>query len=206
VAPGAPPGPDGKPMGVEIGDFGTPEQKIPDRGLPGVDWESCITMNQNWGYNRADHDFKSVRTLVGLLAETASKGGNLLLNVGPTGTGAVPAESVERLRGMGEWMRANGEAIYGTQASPIDGAPFRATRRGKRLNCFLPDWPATPEFTVAGVRALPLRAQLLGASGERTLGTRQTADGVVVQLPAAPANGVCSVLALDFQDEVPSRL
>ena len=206
VAPGRPKGADGSPVGVEIGDFGTPEQKIPDRGLPGVDWESCITMNQNWGYNRADHDFKSVRTLIGLLVETASKGGNLLLNVGPTGTGAVPAESVERLRGMGQWMRTHSEAIYGTEASPFDGAAFRATRRGKRLNCFLPEWPLSRELPLPGVWNVPLRARLLGSSDRRSLPVRQTPSGLVVELPAAPANEHCSVLALDFQETVPRRV
>ena len=84
---------------AEVGDFSTPEQEIPDRGIPGVDWESCVTMNGNWGYNRADHNFKSVPKLVSMLVETASKGGNLLLNVGPTGEGLVPPESVDRLAG-----------------------------------------------------------------------------------------------------------
>src|ERR1051326_2726591 len=81
-----------------LGDFRTPEQEVPATGWPGVDWESCITMNRNWGYNAKDRDFKPVPKLIGLLVETASKGGNLLLNVGPRGDGTFPEESVERLK------------------------------------------------------------------------------------------------------------
>ena len=187
-----------------LGDFGTPEQKIPDRGLPGVDWESCITMNQNWGYNKADKDFKPLPKLVELLIETSSKGGNLLLNIGPTGTGAVPTESVDRLAGLHAWMKVHGEAIHGTEASPFEGAPFRATRKGKRLNVFLPEWPTSRELLLPGVSASPTRVRLLGNSAAGSLPSRGTDRGLVVTLPDARANAVCSVLALDMPAPVPA--
>jgi alpha-L-fucosidase len=205
VAPRQASGLDAKLGRSEIGDFGTPEQQIPDRGLPGVDWESCITMNRNWGYNRADHDFKPLPRLVVMLVETASKGGNLLLNVGPTGEGLVPAESVQRLQGMGRWMRVHGEAIYGTDASPFDKAAFRATRKQKRLNCFLSDWPASRDLLLPGVKALPVRTQMLGDAARRALPVRVTGAGVVVTLPEGPSDPVCSVVALDFAENVPER-
>ncbi len=189
----------------ELGDFGTPEQQIPDSGLPGVDWESCITMNKNWGYNRADHNFKPLPQLVAMLVETASKGGNLLLNVGPTGEGLVPPESVDRLRGLGGWMKVHGEAIRGTEASPFEKAGFRATRQQKRLNCFLAEWPASRELLLSGVRTAPLRAQMLGDASRRALPARQTEAGVVVSLPERASDPVCSVVALDFAENVPAR-
>ncbi len=65
------------------GDFGTPEQTIPATGMPGVDWETCMTMNNNWGYNAEDHNFKSTKEIVRMLIDIASKGGNYLLNIGP---------------------------------------------------------------------------------------------------------------------------
>jgi alpha-L-fucosidase len=117
-------------VGHGAGDFGTPEQEIPATGMPGVDWETCMTMNRNWGFNRADKDFKSTRTLVRNLVDIASKGGNFLLNVGPTAEGEFPAESVERLKEIGDFMRAAGESIHGTEASPFPSLSWgRCTQR-----------------------------------------------------------------------------
>ena len=84
----------------QVGDYGTPEQEIPATGFgPGVDWESCMTLNNHWGYNKADQNWKSAEVLVRNLIDCASKGGNYLLNVGPTSEGLIPGASVERLAG-----------------------------------------------------------------------------------------------------------
>lgn len=94
--------------GNYAGDFGTPEQQVPTEGLPGVDWEACITMNDTWGFKRQDANWKSADQLIHLLKETSSKGGNLLLNVGPTKEGLIPPESVARLKAIGQWVREVG--------------------------------------------------------------------------------------------------
>ena len=96
------------------GDFGTPEQEVPRHGLPGVDWESCMTMNDTWGYKMGDQNWKSAENLIQNLVDIVSKGGNYLLNVGPTSDGRIPAESVDRLATIGRWLAVNGEAVYGT--------------------------------------------------------------------------------------------
>lgn len=101
------------------GDYGTPEQKIPDTGLDGVDWESCMTMNDTWAWKSSDDNWKSAETLIFNLVDIVSKGGNYLLNVGPTHEGFIPSPSVERLEAMGAWLRVNGDAIYGAKASPF---------------------------------------------------------------------------------------
>lgn len=105
--------------GEFAGDYGTPEQEIPDTGLEGVDWESCMTMNDTWGWKSNDNNWKSSEELIRNLVDIVSKGGNYLLNVGPTSEGYIPRPSIERLQVIGEWLKVNGEAIYGTQASPF---------------------------------------------------------------------------------------
>ncbi|HEX4627255.1 MAG TPA: alpha-L-fucosidase [Gemmatimonadales bacterium] len=186
------------PITDPLGDFRTPEQEVPATGWPGVDWESCITMNRNWGYNSHDHDFKSAATLVGLLVETASKGGNLLLNVGPKGDGTFPEESVERLEALGRWMAVNGAAIHGTTASPFPNAPFRATAKADQLFLFLTTWPAGA-LTVPGLRTPIRKAYLLADADRRPLVSNLGAAGAVVILPVEAPDPVCSVVVLEFE-------
>jgi alpha-L-fucosidase len=124
------------------GDYGTPEQKIPGE-KSGKPFEVCMTLNKHWGYNKADHDFKSPTVVIQNLADIASKGGNYLLNVGPTAEGEIPQESIEILKKVGEWMKVNGESIYGTTMSPLDSAPAwgRVTQKGKTFYLHVFEWP-----------------------------------------------------------------
>jgi alpha-L-fucosidase len=93
-----------------FGDFATPEQFIPSEP-PAGRWETCMTMNESWGYNLDDRNYKSPTQIVDTLRETASRGGNLLLNVSPRGDGTLPPEQLERLEHLGRWMRAHGESL-----------------------------------------------------------------------------------------------
>jgi alpha-L-fucosidase len=148
------------------GDFGTPEQHVPNARLSGIDWESCITMNDNWGFNAHDKNFKSTRTLLRTLVDVASKGGNLLLNVGPDANGEIPRESVERLEAIGRWMKTNGVAIHKTSACPVDPPAFGRLTAGMsggntQLYVHVFDWPKDGRFTVAGFGNTVLGARLL---------------------------------------------
>jgi alpha-L-fucosidase len=190
------------------GDFGTPEQEIPPTGIEGVDWESCMTMNDNWGFNASDSNWKSTRTLVRQLIDIASKGGNYLLNVGPTALGEIPEESVSRLKGMGRWMATNSEAIYGTQASPLSSTPWgRCTRKTgpsgqTTLYLHVFDWPANGRLTVTGLGTTPVRARILGAS--TPCGIAMTGDTLEVEVGPSPPDPIASVVAVDFDREVVS--
>jgi alpha-L-fucosidase len=118
------------------GDTETPEQRIPPTGYPDHrDWETCMTMNDTWGFKSDDHNWKSTEKLIHNLVDIASKGGNYLLNVGPTSEGLIPQPSVERLEAIGKWMKVNGESIYGTSASPFRRYSFdgRVTMKGNRM-------------------------------------------------------------------------
>ncbi|TKC09573.1 alpha-L-fucosidase [Pedobacter frigoris] len=97
------------------GDFGTPEQEILKTTSQDY-WESCMTLNKNWGFVKNDNDWKSAQVLIDNLIDVTAKGGNYLLNVGPTAEGLIPEPSVERLTEMGNWLKINKQAIYATKA------------------------------------------------------------------------------------------
>jgi len=125
-------------------DYATPEQTIPGGALPnGRLWETCMTINDHWGYAWNDANFKTTEDLVHKLCDIASKGGNFLLNVGPDKNGVIPAEEVTRLREIGDWMKGNGDSIYGTTASPFKRVSFdgRVTRKENTLYLQVFHWP-----------------------------------------------------------------
>jgi len=101
-------------------DYGTPEQEIPARGFAGSYWESCVTMNQSWGYHADDKHYKSTRSLLEHLCDICSKGGNLLLNIAPDSQGLIPQENLQRLEQIGAWMKINSAAIHASKASPFE--------------------------------------------------------------------------------------
>lgn len=121
------------------GDFACPEQIIPPTGLTDeagrpVPWEACLTLNNHWGYCAADHDYKSPRQVIRALVECVSKGGNMLLNVGPNARGEIPAESVAILQQVGDWMSRNRASIYGCDRAPLPKPEWgRYTQNGDTL-------------------------------------------------------------------------
>jgi alpha-L-fucosidase len=180
------------------GDFGTPEQQIPANGLPGVDWESCMTMNTTWGFKFYDDQWKSPETIIRNLIDIASKGGNYLLNVGPTKEGLIPQPSVERLAEVGKWMKINGESIYGTTASPF-GTQLsfgRATSKPGRVYLHVFDWPADGKLRVPLWGANVKQAYLLN---NRKVGLKfdQQSNEVTIQVPGTAPNPIASVIVIE---------
>ncbi len=181
------------------GDYGTPEQEVPATGLPGVDWESCITMNDTWGFRKNDTNWKSAPDLIRMLVDVASKGGNLLLNVGPTAEGLIPEASVERLEAMGAWMRKNAESIHGTTASPIGRPDWgRATKKGSKVYLHVFNWPADGRIVVKGLPAFIKRASLLAGHGT-TLQVLRTGGDVTLVGPTTAPDAVDTVVLLETQ-------
>jgi alpha-L-fucosidase len=185
-----------------LGDYATPEQTIPDEVPAGVDWETCMTMNGHWGYNRADKEFKSAQDLVRKLVDIAGKGGNFLLNVGPTADGEIPPESVERLREIGKWMDVNGDSIHGTRAGSLIRQPWgRCTERTlngitTRLYLHMFEVPKDGRLVVSGLLNKPLGARLLSAPSAE-LHAENDGDAVVIALPKFESNGIDDVVVLD---------
>jgi alpha-L-fucosidase len=189
-----------------VGDFGTPEQQIPATGFPpGVDWESCMTMNDTWGFKKDDHNWKSAETLIRNLIDIASKGGNYLLNVGPTAEGRIPDPSVERLAAIGRWMKVNGESIYATQANPLSATPWgRCTRKqladGKtRLYLHVFNWPAAGKLTISDLDGRPANAFLLSDVQRPSLPIQVEGSSVTIQLPQTVPDKIATVVVLDVE-------
>jgi alpha-L-fucosidase len=183
-----------------VGDFGTPEQEIPATGLPGVDWETCMTMNDHWGWNRADPDWKPVEVLVRNLIDVASKGGNYLLNVGPEADGTFPEQAIERLQGIGAWMAKHGDTIYGTSASPFGAFPWgRCTVKSfgefTRFYLHVFERPADGLLRLPGLGNELHMASWYGTFGEGFPVRREGTD-VVVELPPELPDPIASVVQL----------
>jgi len=179
------------------GDFGTPEQQIPATGLPGVDWETCMTMNDTWGFKSYDDNWKSSEDLIRKLADIASKGGNFLLNVGPTPEGLIPQASIQRLKAMGQWMAVNRESIYGTTASVIGRPEWgRCTAQDEKLYLHVFEWPADGKLTVALPKADIGKAYLLADKKKNALPVTCGGDQVVVSVPGRAPDAIDSVIVL----------
>jgi alpha-L-fucosidase len=182
------------------GDFETPEQKIPPTGIAGKDWETCMTMNTTWGYKSFDDNWKSTEMLLRNLIDIASKGGNYLLNVGPTSEGVIPGPSVERLKEIGAWMKTNGDAVYGTTASPFEKPlPWgRCTKKVDRFSSTLYlhvfDWPADGKLLVPGLENEVSSAKLM--AGGKKLTATKTAEGILISLPQTAPDKISSTIVL----------
>ena len=187
------------------GDFSTPEQHIPPTGLD-YDWEVCMTMNTSWGYKWYDNNWKSTETLIRMLVDIASKGGNFLLNVGPTAEGLIPDSSVVRLKEMGIWMQKNGESIYGTSASPFFKLPWgRCTQKiENRKTTFyfhVFNWPKDGILRVPGLKTRVKDVFLLANPKQKFAWKFEDGD-LIINAPSVIFDPVNTVVAVKTTGKV----
>jgi alpha-L-fucosidase len=186
------------------GDYDVAEQNIPAGSVRRA-FETCMTMNGTWGYRADDNNWKTTATLVRNLVDSVSKGGNFLLNVGPTAAGEIPAASVDRLAEMGRWLQANGESVYAASASGLAATDWgRITVKRARVYLHVFDRPASGTIVVPMTNAAR-RVYPLGAPGT-VLHSRVTAMGLEVDLSplvSVPPDPLPLVLVVEIAEAAP---
>ena len=157
-----------------------------------------MTMNDTWGFKTDDTNWKTTETLIRNLIDIASKGGNYLLNIGPKADGTFPEASVERLRGIGDWMAVNGEAVHGTKAALFRPDWGRVTRKNGALYLHVFEWPDSGQLTIPA-----LSNKSNGASLVATPETKLTVDSAgnqwVIELPAAAPDPIATVIKIEVE-------
>ena len=180
------------------GDIQTPEQIVPATGFPGLNWETCMTMNDTWGYKKNDHNWKSSKEIIEKLIEIVSKGGNFLLNVGPNEKGEIPQPSIDRLKDVGRWMKVYGNAIYGTTANPFAYLSWgAATRKGNTLYLFVKQWNNTIKVPIQNKVS---NCYLVSNPAQKIAFTSEQ-NRVVLSLPETTKDTIATVIALEIVDE-----
>lgn len=186
-------------------DLVTPEQRIPPTGIrdengdPAL-WEACLTMTSHWwGYDANEKVYKTPEFLIRMLVDIVSKGGNLLLNIGPKPDGTIQPEFVDRLNAIGEWMDDYAEAIYGTTASPFNLLPFygRVTTKGDRLYVHVFEWPGDRVVRLPNLRNEVRQVVLL--PGKQFLTAARDGNDWVITLPERAPHPAASVLRVELE-------
>jgi alpha-L-fucosidase len=181
------------------GDFSTPEQEIvAEKGTRA--WESCMTLNDSWGYQRADDNWKNPKTVIRNLVSCSRDGGNYLLNIGPKPDGSIPEGSVRVLTEVGQWMTRNGESIHTTDRCQVHASEFAGfTRRGNTLYMHVHFWPGDT-IALGGLMTKVTSARLL-ASGQSVKFEQERFRVRFTGLPADAPDHPVTTIAIECESE-----
>jgi alpha-L-fucosidase len=181
------------------GDFSTPEQKIVAE-TNGRAWESCMTLNDSWGYQRADDDWKSSRTIIRNLIQCARDGGNYLLNIGPKPDGSIPEESIRVLSEVGRWMDTNGDTIYKSDHCQVRRSTYASfTRIGNTLFMHVHFWPGE-YVAISGLKVKVKSARILKTGAEVKF-TQDEFQTKFIGLPEKAPDYPVTTLAIECDGE-----
>ncbi len=185
-------------VGHDLGDYkGYGDGEIPAIPQAGRPWEAIFTHNDSWGYSYFDNNFKSTSEVLHMLTAVAGKGGNLMLNVGPDGSGKFPAESTRVFGEVGQWLKVNGEAIYGSEGSPVGVVPWGSvTLQPGKLFLLVERRPDNGQLLVPGFGPKASKASLLANGSE--LQFSQSGTDLVVNLPSDLPDPRINVVAVEF--------
>ncbi len=180
------------------GDFGTPEQEIPNTGMD-IHWESCITMNNSWGYRETDTNWKSPIWIVQSVVDTASKGGNILLNIGPDAEGRVPADCTEIMETAGKWFTKYGDSIYGTTASPFEETLSfgKATKKEGALYLHVLNRPSNGKISIPALKNELNSVHVMGDTNE--LPIEKGEERWIITLPTDKVVEYDTVIVLEVE-------
>jgi len=191
-------------IGFSLGDY----YQMGDNAIPTLvydwkPWEIPATLNDTWGYKSMDHNWKDPKDLLYKLSDIVRKGGNYLLNVGPTAEGVIPEESQKILRIMGKWLDVNGEAIYGTRHTPFynTGITWKCTTKPGKLYFHILSWPGNT-LEINGLQSKVSSASFLKDGSEVEFS--QTDDVLRFSLPESPLDEFNTVIAVEIEDEKPT--
>ena len=181
------------------GDFSTPEQTIRAES-GGRAWESCMTLNDSWGFQRADDNWKTPRTVIRNLITCARDGGNYLLNIGPQPDGGIPPESARILTAVGQWMKTGGQAIYGADPCKVARSTYaNFTRHGNRLYMHVHFWPGS-DVSISGLRQKVTSASIL-KTGQKVTVSQDGFRTLLTGLPATAPDSPVTTLVLECDGE-----
>jgi alpha-L-fucosidase len=159
-------------------------------------WETCMTMGQSWAYNPDETKWKSPRELIHNLVNVVGRGGNYLLNIGPTARGTFPPEAIANLNAIGQWMKKNSESIYGATYTPLNGQTWgQATRKDDKIYLHVFDWPTDGKLTV---ESFPASARTVGLLASNPLTFSQRGQTLEIALPAQGPDADDSVIVVEI--------
>ena len=187
-----------------LGDYiSMPDNQIPDKRIEEY-WEVPMTLNDTWGYKSYDHNWKSPGRVIQILVDVVSKGGNLLLNVGPTAEGEIPKPSANILLEVGRWLKSNGESIYGAGAAPFNtptDAPYKCTYKPGKLYVHVFGWPWNGRLRIFEVKyeIEPERAFFLTAPHE-SLEYNWDKKDLIIHVPEKPLDPIDTVITIQLRE------